>query len=589
MRRRLARSLLAWLLPALCLAAAQPAGALDCPPPAKGLAALRPSRDKAVNPNPGPGDLTLPMPCGLSMVLRHVCVGVGGLLQDQTVELGCNDCGRQGLGFMESRYQTAIAGSLTLPDLPESWRRTLAEQAAQGDGRCPPPQSDSLTATYYLMGKYEVSRLQWKAVMGAGCPQPGEKPSADDLRPQTNISRQQAQEFCARYTTWLLEHHPDKLPRFPQGRTGHLRLPTEVEWEYAARGGQRVDELTLNQEDIFPLGDRPLGDYGIFHRPGEAQPPQKLAWIGTKCPNPLGLHDTAGNAAEMVDTLFRYSLGFRWHGGAGGFVSKGGSYLSTRPGVLPGRREEMPLFLEDGPFVKADLGLRVVLAGIATPESRFARLKREWAQAGERPQTASGRSRAEVEIDQRGDPLEEIDRLVEASASEVEKNNLRYLRGIIKNRNVALERQRAETLQGLIRSAVFTLESVYNYKVRERNLARHVAGAREMLTGPEAAGLSPDSRRTLQEQIKLGEDHIKVFEAAVDRSVRFYVSLLKETAAHPDQVLDQGLARIRQDLQPQDPFSKTMRRRFGLVRQHLESMRRGKSVDREAVKKDILQ
>ena len=102
------------------------------------------------------------------------------------------------------------------------------------------------------------------------------------------------------------------------------RLPTEAEWEYAARGGHRVSESQLNQEEFFPLDGQPYSDYAVFTEPGSAKPPEKLAWIGSKCSNPVGLFDTAGNAAEMVLDPFRFSLGFRLHGATGGFIAKGG-------------------------------------------------------------------------------------------------------------------------------------------------------------------------------------------------------------------------------------------------------------------------
>ena len=53
----------------------------------------------------------------------------------------------------------------------------------------------------------------------------------------------------------------------------------------------------------------------------------------------------------MLFEAFRFSIGSRLHGAIGGFVIKGGSYRKGRAEIMPGRREEMPFFLETGEFV----------------------------------------------------------------------------------------------------------------------------------------------------------------------------------------------------------------------------------------------
>lgn len=87
------------------------------------------------------------------------------------------------------------------------------------------PHEVTLTLDYWL-GKYEVTQNQWKAVMG-------ENPSHfknSGSYPVENVSWEEARSFCAKLNELL----KDQMPR-----GYHFDLPTEAQWEYAARGGEK--------------------------------------------------------------------------------------------------------------------------------------------------------------------------------------------------------------------------------------------------------------------------------------------------------------------------------------------------------------
>ncbi len=524
---------------------------------AKGSASL----EEAYNPKPTANDVLLPMPCNMKMVFKIVAVPAKGFLWDMTTRLGQDDALNDQRGYYDSRYTTSISAPFALADLPPVW---------QGFA----PKGDFF---YYFIGKYEISGLQWDAIMQESCP----APSAENIRPKTNISWYDAVEFSQKYSAWLLKNYPKSLPHFfgDSRNVGFLRLPTEVEWEYAARGGHTSSSQELRELDFFPLaeGDS-YEDFAIFRPENATRIEENAARIGSHKPNKLGLYDTAGNAAEMVMDMFRFSLGGRLHGSAGGFVRKGGSYLSSTAEILPGRREEVAFFNIDGALHAKDLGFRLVLSGLNTPGGqRPDQLQSEWKHAGEH---------GPLLFDNTKNPLTELDRLLANTQNDIDRANYQNLRTLIKDNNIALERQQMLAATSEVRTAAFMIETVRNFSSR----IAIVQGTIYNLESLKKETKDKTKISSINSSLTKASDGIKDLEQGLEQSLQFYKVKIEDTQTINQSIFDQAIKIVQSELAKGDKFSQKLHSNVQLFAKHIFAVRKKsfKNITVEQLKSDIL-
>ena len=140
------------------------------------------------------------------------------------------------------------------------------------------PAHQVTLSTYYI-GEFEVTQGEWKSIMAQANPSYN---ATNDSLPVERVSWTQVQTFITALNT-------------ATGKT--FRLPTEAEWEFAARGG--VKSLGYKYS-----GSNKIDSVAWYLGNNESESTHK---VGQKLPNELGLYDMSGNVSEFYSDWYSYS------------------------------------------------------------------------------------------------------------------------------------------------------------------------------------------------------------------------------------------------------------------------------------------
>lgn len=197
----------------------------------------------------------------------------------------------------------------------------------------------SVTVSNFYMGEFEVTQALWQEVMGSTVYQQRDKANTSwpmcgvgANYPMYYVNHSEAEEFCGRLNQRLRGQLPDGYS---------FALPTETEWEYAARGGSKSNAYTCS-------GSNYLSDVGWYADNSS----ESTHAVGMKRANELGLYDMSGNVWEWCAD---------WYG----------SYVSSAQTNPQGPSSGSRRVLRGGGWSNGALYCRVAHRGSNSPSNRY--------------------------------------------------------------------------------------------------------------------------------------------------------------------------------------------------------------------------
>lgn len=187
-------------------------------------------------------------------------------------------------------------------------------QTGRAADECP----HAVTVGHFSIGQYEVTQADWRAVMGS---EPSHNKQCDEC-PVENVSWNDVQNFLK------------KLNSLGDGK--QYRLPTEAEWEYAAKGGSQ------SRNYDYAGSDRPfeVAWFRVNHKQANNAGTQKTTRpVGARKPNELGIYDMSGNVWEWCSDFYKaYPNCTSAYGDGQIPVLRGGSWQDETPDCRTARR-----------------------------------------------------------------------------------------------------------------------------------------------------------------------------------------------------------------------------------------------------------